>query len=320
LFSLEATADNGYILAMNLLKTHLMRAGKTLLIVPFAVLLSFSQELECDVTVNLEKLPSAARDYLVDVKSDIERYMNSTRFTDEDLSGERIRVSMNIFFESMTGENRYLARVFVGSVRPVYVGDNKSGRTTPVVRVLDERWEFGYVPNQPMVHDPFRFDPLTSFLDFYAFLVIGFDLETYLELSGSRSFQKAFNIANQAASAGSRDWQQSQTYSRFNIIDEIMNNKFQPFRLAFFSYHFEGTDLLGTQNMVGLNNMLAAIEAISDLRQKQDPRSVLIRAFFEAKYQEIAEMFLQYPDRTVYNRLSAADPAHQSTYQEYSTR
>lgn len=282
---------------------------------------SIAQELQADVTVNVEKLSSSVRDYLAGFEADVERYLNNTRFTDEDLSGERIQCSFNIFFETVSGDNRYTARVFVGSLRPIYIGNERSTRSTPILRIMDERWEFTYVPNQVMLFDEFRFDPLTDFLDFYAYLIIGFDLETYTELSGSRCFQKALNIANQANStAFSRDWQPSQTYSKFSLADEINNNKYQPFRLAFFSYHFDGVDLLATETTKGLDNILASIETISELRRKQDPRSVLIRAFFEAKYLEIAEIFQQYPDRSVYTRLIAADPSHQSTYQEYSAR
>ncbi len=280
-----------------------------------------AQELDCDVTVNMEKLPSAARNNLISFEADVKRYLNNTQFTFEDLSGERIKCTVNIFFETVSGENRYSARAFVGSLRPVYVGNDKSTKTTPIIRVLDERWDFTYLPYQSMVHDDFRFDPLTDFLDFYAYLIIGFDLETYAELSGTRVLQKALNIANQAgSSAFSRDWQPSQTYSRSSIADELMNNRYQPFRLAFFSFHFDGIDLLATEQQKGLENMLTAIETISDLRIKQDPRSVLVRTFFEAKYQEIAEVFLRYPDRSVYNRLSIADPAHQGTYLQFSRR
>lgn len=280
-----------------------------------------AQELDCDVTVNMEKLPSSARNNLISFEADVKRYLNNTQFTFEDLSGERIKCTLSIFFETVSGENRYAARAFVGSLRPVYVGNDKSTKTTPILRVLDERWEFTYIPNQPMVHDDFRFDPLTDFFDFYAYLIIAFDLETYTERSGARVFQKALNIAHQAASSAfSKDWQPSQTYSRFSIADELMNNRYQPFRLAFLSFHFDGVDLLATDEQKGLENMLTAIETISDLRRKQDPRSVLVRTFFEAKYQEIAEVFLRYPDRSVYNRLSAADPAHQGTYSDFSKR
>ena len=93
--------------------------------------------------------------------------------------------------------------------------------------------------------------------------------------------------------------------------------KYQTFRDAFYSYHFEGLDLLSTQPQGGQTAMLKAIEVIADLRKKQNPRSVLVKAFFDSKYLEIADSFLSWPDRSVYERLTAADPPHQGTYDTY---
>jgi hypothetical protein len=281
-----------------------------------------AQELNCNVTINVEKIPSSARDYLRDFETLVEDYLNSHRWTNEDFGGERIQCSMNIFFLSASSDNRYSAQVFIGSSRPVYHGNERTDRETIILRLLDERWEFEFTPNRPLYHDEFQFDPLADFLDFYAYVILGFDLESYVELSGSPYFQKALNICNQAAGTPfGREWQtQSVTYSRFSLVDELTNLKYQPFRFAFHKYHFEGMDLLSTEPVKGLDAMLQAIESIADLRQRQNPRSVLFKAFFDTKFQEIAESFLRYPDRSVYGRLTAADPNHQTTYQEFSLR
>jgi hypothetical protein len=281
-----------------------------------------AQELNCVVTVSTENVPSGQRDYLRDFKADVEKYLNNNKWTDEDLGGEKIDCSMSIFFLAAVGENRYTAQVVVGSQRPVYVGNDKSGKNSQVLRIADDKWEFGYVPNQQMIKDEFRFDPLTDLLDFYAYLIIGLDLETYNELSGSRYLQKALSICNQAnATSYGKDWQSSAgTYSKFGLIDELMNMKYQQFRLAFYSYHFEGIDLLDTEQQKGLDNILKALESIAELRQKQNPRSILVRTFFDSKYHEIADVFLTWPDRGVYDRLITADPAHQGTYDGYRRR
>ncbi len=275
------------------------------------------QELQCDVKVNAENIPSAQRDFLRNFESDLERYLNNTRFSNEDLDGEKILCSMDIFFKTVVGDNRYQAQVFIGSQRPIYVGNDPSEKVTPILRLIDDRWEFTYVPNQRMIQDDFSFDPLTDFLDFYAYVIIGFDLETYVENSGSRYFQKALQIWSQANGSNAKDWPQSSAgYSRFGIIDEINNTKFQPMVVAFHTYHFDGIDLLATDPTKALNNMLNAIETMSRVRQQQNQPSVLVRHFFDAKYMEIAATFLKYPDRAVYDRLIAADPEHRSTYDE----
>lgn len=284
-----------------------------------------AQELNCDVTVNLEKIASSQRDYLLSFEADVERYLNNNRWTDEDFSAEeKIHCAMTIFFLTATSDNRYTVQIVVGSQRPIYnaTTNDPTGRSTQILRLIDDKWEFTYVQNQQMNKDEYRFDPLADVLDFYAYLIIGMDMETYNELAGTKYLQKALNICNQATSSSyAKDWQQSTgSYSRFGIVDELMNLKNQSFRLAFYSYHFDGIDLLATEPQKGLDDILKAIEAIAQLRQKQDPRSLIVRAFFDAKYLEIADIFLQYPDRSVYDRLIAADQSHQNTYDDYRRR
>lgn len=283
---------------------------------------AFAQELNCDVTVNMDNIPAAARDNLRTFKSDVERYLNNVRWTDEDLGGEKIDCSISIFFLTASTNNSYTAQAVVVSQRPVYKGIDKSGKHSQIVRISDEKWEFLYVPGQQMAKDDFRFDPLTSFLNFYAYLIIGLDLETYTEMSGSRYFQKAHNIATQASSSAfGKDWQgTSGNYTKFGFVDELMNLKYQPFRFAFFQYHFDGLDLLATEQQKGLENILKAVESIAELRQRQNPRSFLAWAFFNAKHLEISDAFLTWPDRSVYDRLIAADQANQKTYEDYRSR
>lgn len=302
--------------------THLRLLLFSALLLIVSVTASDAQELNCDVTVNLDNIPSGQRDFLRNFESDIKRYLNDTRFTTEkDLEGERIQCTFNIFFKSMAGEDRYQAQVFIGSRRPIYVENEPSSKITPILRILDDRWEFGYVPNQRMIQDDFTADPLTDFLDFYAYLIIGFDLETYTANSGTKYFQKALQIWSQANGAGLKDWQQSSTsYSRFGMVDELNSAKYLSLLSAFNTYHFDGIDVLATKPEQGLEAMLQAIEAISQVRQRQNATSVLVKQFFDAKYLEIAESFLKYPNRSVYDRLRLADPEHLKSYDEYRTR
>jgi hypothetical protein len=281
-----------------------------------------SQELNCTVTVNMESIQSAQRGYLRTFSQDIERYMNNTRFSNEDLDGERIQCSLDIFFTTATSDNHYTVQVAVSSQRPIYIGNDKSDRTTLVIRILDNNWTFAYAPNQRMNHDEMIFDPLTGFLDFYAYLIIGYDLETYVPMSGSPCFQKALNTVQLASnSTVGKDWQQSSaSYSKFGITDELSSVKYNAFRTAFNNYHFDGIDLLTTEKQKALENMLAAISAINETRLRQNSASVLVKQFFDAKYREIAEAFQAYPDRSVYETLSTADQEHRSTYQEWKTK
>jgi len=279
---------------------------------------AIAQELQCDVTVNVENIPTAQRDYLRNFESELERYMNSTRFTDEDMMGDKIVCTMDVFFKSVSGESRYLTQFFVASQRPMYIGNDKSERVSPIVRIMDEKCEFTYIPNQRMYQDDLAFDALTDLLDYYAYVMIGLDVETYTPLSGARWFQKALNIC-QLGSTGSYSsaWQlSSASYSRMGLATELTDVKYNAIRNAFNSYHFDGIDLLQTDQRGGLANMLKAIETINDERRRQNPTSVLVKQFFDSKYREIGDAFVNYGDAAVFDQLSTYDPEHRSYYQD----
>jgi hypothetical protein len=288
-----------------------------ILLLPALVL---AQELNCEVTVNLDNIASAARDNLRNFKSDIERYMNTTRYTNEELYGEKIPVSLTIFFTSMGATNQYRAEVVIGSSRPIYVGNDKSDKVTPILRLKDTQWGFSYVPNQRMYFDEFTFDPLTDFLDYYAFLIIGFDLESYKQMDGARCFQKALTTANGAlATSSAADWQSSSGFSRYGLAEELNNTRYQPVRTAFHAYHFNGIDLLATENRKGLDNILVALESIWKVRQ-QNALGLLTKLFFDAKHKEIADIFLIYPDGGIYDKLATYDQDHRADYMEAKNR
>ena len=100
---------------------------------------TFAQELKCDVVVNLDALPTSARDNLRSFEADIERYLNRTRFTEEDMLGDKIECTINVFFKIASDAFRYQAQIFVGSQRPVYNENTRTTKVSPVLRVLDER-------------------------------------------------------------------------------------------------------------------------------------------------------------------------------------
>jgi hypothetical protein len=202
----------------------------------------------------------------------------------------------------------------VGSQRRIY-GTEKS---SAVLRLFDETWEFTYVKNRPISHNAYSFNDLASFLDYYIYLILGYDYDSYEEQGGNPYFQRASDVASLGRASGQKGWQQGNSnYSRLSLISELLNPKFVPVRIASYQYHFNGLDSLVTNPARGLANMLAAVEKIGKAKKEVDPRNIVIKMFFDTKSMEIAEKFLDYPDPSVYIRFSAIDPSHQTTYEEY---
>lgn len=270
-----------------------------------------AQELDCTVKVNYESVSTTNKDLLVNFEADVREYMNNYKWGN-DVLDEKIKCALDIFIKNATGD-RYSAEVFIGSQRSVL----NSGGTKGVLRLKDDAWEFTYVKGRPIIHNPYSFNDLASFLDFYAFLIIGYDYDTYEKLSGTPFFQKAADICNLGRATGGKGWQPTKTgYSRIQLIDEILNSKFAPVRLASYKYHFSGLDSLATSRTRALKNAHDAILMIGQVRKSADPRSQIIKVFFDVKFQELAELFIGY-DPKVYLDLASIDVSHQTTYEEY---
>ena len=273
---------------------------------------ALAQEIEFDVTIDVQQLPAANKEYLSNFAEDIKKYLNNFRWTSEDYLGEKIRCTMMVYFLSGSPDNRYSARVFIGSQRPVY----RSNKGSLTLRVIDDKWDFSFIPGQAFYHNESQFDPLLSFLDFYAYLVIGYDADTFTELGGTQYFQKASDIAVRGVSESSRGWQKGGSgYTRQQIADDLLNSKYAPIRKAYYIYHFHGLDLLETNQNRALDNMLYAVDLIGEAEKKENTTLQLARIFFGAKFQEIADRFTTYPDQSVIARFADYDPTHQRDYE-----
>ena len=274
-----------------------------------------AQEVDCTVQLNIDAVPTTNKDLLNNFAADIKNYVSGYNWGGGDAS-EKVKCTLNIFVQGVIGENRYSAQVFIGSQRPRFNSD----QSTAVMRLFDEQWEFTYIKDRPINHNPYSYNELGSFLDFYMYVVMGYDYDTYDRLSGTPLFQKAADIARMGQSSSAKGWQPSTTaFSRTQLIFEILNAKFEPVRSASWRYHFTGLDSLSTTPARAYQNIIGALEAIDKVRKGSDPRNLIIKTFFEAKSLELADVFKQYPDRSIYIRLSQIDPTHQQTYEEYRT-
>lgn len=286
---------------------------KIILLLFLLTQLNFGQELNCKVVVNYESLPVVNRELLVDFGNVIEAYMNTTQFTGNAWKGQKIDCSLNIFFTSAAGDNDYGAQVVVVSTRPIF----KSTRQSPMLTINDGNWSFRYVKNQALYANQSTFDPITSFLDFYANIIIGFDWDTWAELGGTPYYKKAFDIVNLGANSGNKKgWERSSaSYSRWGLCEDLLNDKYRSFREAFFQYHY-GVDEYQVNKKAGQDKIVNLVNVLTNMKSKTDINSVLIRQFFDAKNGEIVELLKDYPDYKAIENLKRIDPPHAAKYDE----
>ena len=301
---------------------------RPLLISVFALIfflsLTNSQELDPVVDADMSKLNADVQDRLSNFKQDVQNYLSRTKFTDEsiinDLRGKpyKIKCNFQFIFNASTGFDSYDAQLVLTVQRNIY----KTQSYTQLFRIKDESWDFNYLRGQSFYHDDMKFSNLTSFLDYYAYLIIGLDDDSWEPRLGTARFQKAQNVVNLAVSSSSaKGWVDNNILkaSRNTYPAEFMNSKYDDFRKAYWIYHFAGIDSIQYGKRTALERIAQAIEMIGKVK-KLEVKSFVIKTFFDTKYQEIAQTMTDYYDKSIYRKLMDIDPDHTSTYDEYSKK
>jgi hypothetical protein len=309
-------------------KAKLMIKQSFLIILFFLIIspaLINAQELDPIVDVDVTSLNADVRDRLSDFKNDITNYLTKTKFTDEaivnDVKGKPYKIKCNyqIFFTSSTGFTSYAAQVVIFVQRNIF----KSTNFTSLIKIKDDSWNFDYIRGQSFYHDDLKFNTLTSFLDYYAYMIIGLDDDSWEYKLGDKRFQKARDIVNLASvnSSTNPGWtnNSSLVVSRNSYPQELLDSKYENYRKGFWMYHFAGIDSIKFNKRTALERMAEAIDLIGKTKRGVI-KSFVIKAFFEAKYLEIAQTLVDYYDKTIYRRLSEIDPDHASTYDEFSKK
>jgi hypothetical protein len=288
---------------------------KILTLIFLISIVSRAQELNCKVEVNFENLPVNNRELLVEFGSVIEGYMNTTRFTNDNFDGQKIDCALSIFFIGASSDVDYSAQVVVVSQRPVFQSTINSSMLT----INDGLWSFQYQKGQALVSNQTTFDPLTSFLDYYANIILGFDWDSWEEFGGTKYFQRAQNIVNLGSTSSfSNGWQSSSSaYSRWGLINDLLNEKFSQFRSSIFDYHY-GIDIYRQNKNLAQQKIVTLINVLYGMWETQGGiTGVLIKTFFDAKYGEIIEHMKDYSDLNIFDKLRKIDPPHAARYESY---
>lgn len=289
---------------------------KKILIILFMAAASVivGQELRAKVTVNYEQLETASKEKIENFAQEIEDYLNNNKFAGDNWEGEQIDCNFNIFFTS-AGETNYNAQVVITSQRPIYNSDKMS----LMLLVQDPTWKFMYEQNQPLYFDANSFDPLVSFLDYYAFIIIGLDMDSYVPQGGTEYFRKAAEIAILGSnSAYSKGWAlETSSYNKRGFVEDLLRANFQQFRIDFYDYHYNGLDLFAEDKEAALENIVKLVKNLEGIYNKISRMNVLMRVFFDAKNKEIYSYIQEHPDKmNLIKILKKIDPPHISLYDQ----
>ena len=256
---------------------------------------ALAQVLRTSVTVNYDHLSLEEHKYLENLAMNVEDYYNNYAWTEDEYETD-IDVNINIIIETVSEksfERVYKAQFLIKSV---------SGES-----FYDKEWEFPYQQGHNFEHNSMQFDPLVNFLDFYAYMILGGELDTYGLTLGTPFYDAAQDIANRGVlSQYTRGWN-----SRLAELQKITNVRTRPLREAK-PVFFEAVYYLEEGNReLAHKKGLKVLDAIEKVVREQ-PNNKYLRTFFDAHYQTFAEIFRN--DAKALERLIDYDNRHRETY------
>jgi hypothetical protein len=274
-----------------------------------------AQEINATVELNTSQINTTDYDYVRDLKPLVERYINETRWTDDRYQEEE-RIEINILINLINVDNsaNFDANIVVQLFRPIYNTIAK----TPVLVINDSNWRFNFTRNRNIVRDDNQYDDIASILDFYMYVALGYDYDTFSELGGSPYYRKAESIMNVAQSTGGASgWSSIGTRrSRNGLITQLRNPNYEGFRRALYTYHRQGLDQFTINTQQARERIIEALELLRDTR-RQTAERYLFDLYFATKNKEFTAAFLdaeQSERLEVYNLLVNMDNSHISEY------
>lgn len=269
-----------------------MRSILTIVLILIGQAYLNAQELNASVVVNHQQVQSSD-DYIYDnMQKSFAEFLNNRKWTGDKFKlEERINCSFFITISNRNG-NSFSGTLQVQSGRTIY-GTNYN---TTMFIVNDADFDFSYVDQQALDFNPNEFTSnLTAIFAYYAYTILGVDYDSYSSGGGDVYFNKAFEIVTLAQSSGGTGWRSADgTQNRYWLMENMNNAAFKEFRNCMYNYHRLGLDVMHKDKKKG---EFAIFQALLNLEKvhKRQPSSYLLQVFFNAKSDEVVQIFENAP-------------------------
>jgi len=276
-----------------------------------------AQEINCQVDVIYPQVQGVNPAIFEQMREDIYEFMNNRRWTTDLFSiEERIDCSMIVqITEGRATSNTYVAEIQIISTRPVLNSDYES----PIMNIRDGSVVFEYFQNTQYNFNPDQFsNNLVSVLAFYAYMIIGYDYDTFSPKGGTQYFQQAQRIVQAAQVSNAPGWKAFEgDKNRFWLVQDMLHKTFEPLRETFYTYHRSGLDIMSDKTVQGRQQILSSLENFNSIHQIK-PLSYNTQQFFLAKSDELVNIFKEAPAperNQAYELLVKVDPGNLPKYE-----
>ena len=249
-----------------------------------------AQELQVKVNINSSQVEGTDKSVFENLQQTLEQWMNDKQWTELQFQkDERINVNFNITVQKYDkANNRFECSAMIQANRPVY----NSAYTTTLYNNKDGDFNFDFAQFDQLNFMEENIDnQLTALMAYYAFLIIGLDLDSFGPMAGTEVLQRCMNLTNNAQDMGFPGWKAFEdSRNRFAIINDYLDEAMKPFRQMQYDYYRKGLDEMSNNAERGRTNISEALELLKQAHQDK-PLSLLPQIWTDYKRDELANIY-----------------------------
>ena len=287
---------------------------------------SFSQELNARVRVIDNQIPSTVdKKIFRTLESSLTNFLSNRKWTNDNFKpNEKINCQILITLREMSEPNVFTGSITIQAARPVY----STSYVSPIINFQDPNFDFKYVESQSMEFNEIRIsgnEPLvsnlTAVMAYYAYIILGFDYDSFSIKGGDPFFQKAFNIVNNAPDAtkiaGWKSFENS-SKNRYWLTENLISNRYAVVHDVYYNYYRKGMDVLYEDETKARAEILNALVYMDNL-SRENPNLMIVHFFMQGKADELINLFkkAEAPDKSkVVEILSRLDVSNSNKYKQ----
>ena len=270
-----------------------MRSRRQILtcVIWLAVLGAYAQELQVKVNINHQQIETTETSVFDNLKQTLELFINDRQWTPLQFQKhERIQCSMNITVNKyVREENRFECTALIQANRPVY----QATYTSTLYNNKDEHFDFYFAQfDQLNFTDEMVNHQLTALIAYYAYLIIGLDLDSFAPLGGTEILQQCMYLTNNAQNLEFPGWKSFEdSRNRFAIINDYLDESMKPFRQLQYDYYRQGLDEMANNAERGRTQISAALEDGLKKAHENKPLSLLPQIWTDYKRDELVNIY-----------------------------
>ena len=272
-----------------------------------------AQELQAKITINHAQISGTEKGVFDNLQQTLQQFVNNRQWTHLQFQkNERIICNFNITVTKYDrDQNLFTCKALIQANRPVF----NSAYTSTLYNNVDDNFTFRFAEYDQLEFNEQQIDnQLTALFAYYAYLIIGIDLDSFAPKGGEDILQRCMNLTNNAQNLDYPGWKAfSDDRNRYAIISDYLDRALEPFRQLQYDYYRKGLDEMANNAERGRTEITAALETGLKKAKENRPLSLLPQIWTDFKKDELANIYrgkgTQKEKESIYELLFSINPS-----------